>query len=92
MKLPRIQFITQDSDRCSHLDCVKWFCKGGAKLIQLRLKEAKATGRRKLALEAKKLCEDAGALLVVNDHVELAGEISAAGVHLGRLDMHPERA
>jgi len=92
MKLPRIQFITQESERCTHLDCVNWFCQGGAKFIQLRLKVNETDRRLELAREAKEICEDFGALLIVNDYVELAVQVSAAGVHLGRLDRHPEEA
>lgn len=60
---------------------------GGARLLQYRAKSLDPA----LALEqARRLaaeCRRAGALFLVNDSVELALAVDAAGVHLGREDM-----
>jgi thiamine-phosphate pyrophosphorylase len=65
---------------------------GGARLVQYRAKSAGPA----LALEqARRLgaaCRAAGALLIVNDSVELAIAANADGVHLGRDDTDVETA
>ena len=61
--------------------------RGGAEIIQLR---HKSLGRRELLALARRLREPtraAGALLVVNDHVDLALLSDADGVHLGADDL-----
>lgn len=42
--------------------------------------------------EVKPICQQYGALLVINDHVELALQAGADGVHLGKDDMSPSKA
>jgi thiamine-phosphate pyrophosphorylase len=59
---------------------------GGAKLIQYRNKTADAPTRRAQAGALALLCREHGAPLIVNDHLHLALEIDAAGVHLGAED------
>lgn len=61
--------------------------RGGADVIQLRDKAAKA---RALAKEGQRLLEvtrPAGVPLIINDHVDVAAAIGADGVHLGQDDM-----
>ena len=59
---------------------------GGAPIVQYRNKTASAELRRQQALALKRVCDERGALLIVNDHADLAAEIDAAGVHLGADD------
>lgn len=59
---------------------------GGARVVQYRDKTADHERRRAEATTLAALCRDAGALLVVNDDVELALAAQADGVHLGRDD------
>jgi thiamine-phosphate pyrophosphorylase len=59
---------------------------GGARLIQYRSKVADAALRRSQAELLRDLCTKWGVPLVINDDVRLAGELRAAGVHLGRDD------
>ena len=40
-----------------------------------------------IATEIRKLCNDCGAIFIIDDHVELVREIRADGVHLGKNDM-----
>jgi thiamine-phosphate pyrophosphorylase len=66
--------------------------RGGAQILQLR---HKALGRRDLLALARRLralTGDAGALFVVNDHVDLALLSDADGVHLGADDLSVETA
>jgi thiamine-phosphate pyrophosphorylase len=59
---------------------------GGARVLQYRNKKASAARRLEQALGLSALCRRAGALLIVNDLVELALEVDAEGVHLGATD------
>lgn len=47
---------------------------------------------RQLAEELKKACENRHALLIIDDYVEVAREVKADGVHLGKNDMPIEEA
>lgn len=57
---------------------------GGAVMLQYR---AKSGAHRESARALAGLCRRHGALLIVNDDPELAAEIDADGVHLGRDDV-----
>ncbi|HEU5443399.1 MAG TPA: thiamine phosphate synthase [Steroidobacteraceae bacterium] len=59
----------------------------GARLVQLRIKERPAGELRDEIRESKRLCERAGAQLVVNDHWQLALEEGCGFVHLGQGDL-----
>jgi thiamine-phosphate pyrophosphorylase len=59
---------------------------GGCRLVQYRCKDASAEHRASQAAALSKLCESAGAALIVNDDAWLAAQVGAAGVHLGRED------
>lgn len=59
---------------------------GGASVIQYRDKSNDLVRRRSEASELNALCMAADVPLIINDDVELAKEIGAAGVHLGRDD------
>jgi thiamine-phosphate pyrophosphorylase len=59
---------------------------GGARLVQYRDKTADKARRLEEARALAAVCRDAGALLIVNDDVELACAVQADGVHLGRDD------
>jgi thiamine-phosphate pyrophosphorylase len=65
---------------------------GGATAIQYRDKSADTPRRRRQALTLNGLCRARGTVLIVNDDVDLAAEIGAAGVHLGRDDPSVEQA
>jgi thiamine-phosphate pyrophosphorylase len=58
---------------------------GGAQAIQYRNKAAPRPLRRKQAAMLARVC-GGGALLIVNDDIDLAREVGAAGVHLGEDD------
>jgi thiamine-phosphate pyrophosphorylase len=59
---------------------------GGARIVQYRNKPAAPELRRDQAAALKRACDAHGALLIINDHAELAREIDAAGVHIGADD------
>lgn len=59
---------------------------GGARVIQYRNKAAGPDTRLAQARALALLCREYGALLIVNDHLDLALEVGADGVHLGAQD------
>ncbi len=59
---------------------------GGARLVQYRNKIADAALRREQAAALLTVCRGRGVPLIVNDHLELALQIEADGVHLGSGD------
>jgi hydroxymethylpyrimidine kinase/phosphomethylpyrimidine kinase/thiamine-phosphate diphosphorylase len=60
----------------------------GVKTVQLRIKAAASDVQlRDQIVQALRAAHQAGALLVVNDHWELAAEVGAAAVHLGQEDL-----
>jgi thiamine-phosphate pyrophosphorylase len=60
---------------------------GGARIVQYRDKKHVAVDRARQAIELASLCRQHGALFIINDDVELAKQVQAAGVHLGRDDV-----
>ncbi len=68
------------------VDQVEQAIAGGACLIQYRDKQHTETERKREATLLVQLCEQQGVPLIINDDVELAREVGAAGVHLGRND------
>jgi thiamine-phosphate pyrophosphorylase len=68
------------------LDLVGAFVRGGAAVVQLRLKGADAGELLRVAREARKLCAGRS-LLVLNDRPDVARLAEADGVHLGQEDL-----
>lgn len=87
-----LQFITHYTDSISYLDSVKIALEGGCRWVQLRMKHATPDEIRPVALEAQRLCREAGATFIIDDHVELVRELKADGVHLGKNDMPIDEA
>lgn len=87
-----LQFITHYTDTISYLDSVRIALAGGCRWVQLRMKNASIDEIRPIALEAQRLCREAGATFVLDDHVHLCREIQADGVHLGKTDMPIDEA
>lgn len=87
-----VQFITHYMETISYLDSVRIALAGGCRWVQLRMKNASVDEIRPIALEAQRLCREAGATFVLDDHVYLSKEIGADGVHLGKTDMPIDEA
>lgn len=68
------------------LELVAAFVRGGAAVVQLRLKEIGAGELLRLARESRKLCAGK-ALLIINDRPDVARLAEADGVHLGQDDL-----
>jgi len=80
-----LYFITLETDNL--LDKIKNILEGGVKIIQLRCKHGKDSDNLKLAFKIRKLCDNFGALFLINDRVDIALACKADGVHLGQSDM-----
>ncbi len=65
---------------------------GGGRWLQYRDKQSDAAERRRRAAALAALCRRFGAAMIVNDDVDLALAVGAAGVHLGQADGDPARA
>ncbi|MBS1812655.1 MAG: thiamine phosphate synthase [Acidobacteria bacterium] len=68
-------------------EIVEQLLAGGARLIQLRDKDASAKEMLDAARECLKLTRAAGATLVINDRVDVAMITDADGVHVGQDDL-----
>lgn len=82
-----IQFISHYTDRIGYLDSIRLALEGGCRWVQLRVKNATIDELRPMALEAQRMCREAGATFIIDDQVALVKEIGADGVHLGKNDM-----
>jgi len=60
---------------------------GGASTLQYRCKNLNFTFRLLQAQRLRMLCRQHGVSFIVNDDVELAAQVHADGVHLGREDL-----
>ncbi len=61
--------------------------RAGVTLLQLREKNIGSKDYFELALEVKKLCDKYGVPLIINDRVDIALAVKAAGVHIGQEDL-----
>ena len=82
-----LQFITHQTENYSYLESARMALEGGCKWIQLRMKEASPEEVEAVALQLKPLCKAKEAILILDDHVELAKKLEVDGVHLGKKDM-----
>lgn len=93
LQLPKLYAITDTQlSNCSHLELVKLLLAGGARLIQLRDKDASAKELLDAARACLALTRPAGAKLIINDRVDVALTADADGVHLGQDDLTVEEA
>jgi len=60
--------------------------RGGARVIQYRNKMAIRSLRTAQATALAEICARRNALLIINDHIDLALEVDAAGLHVGTND------
>lgn len=74
----------------SHEEQARAALAGGAGVIQLRDKTSSSLRLYEAALAIRKLCRDHGALLIVNDRVDIALAANADGVHIGPDDLPVE--
>jgi thiamine-phosphate pyrophosphorylase len=76
----------------SHAEQIALFAGAGATLVQLREKRAPALRFYEEAKAALAVAAERGLQLIINDRVDIALAVGAAGVHLGQDDLPPQVA
>lgn len=69
------------------IDCVREVLEGGVTLVQYRAKTASSAEMYDEALQLKALCDNFNVPLIINDRLDIAMAVGAAGVHLGQDDL-----
>ena len=87
----RLYLITGDrGDEVETARIVEAALEGGATVVQLRKKSTPMLEQYRLALALRILTREHEALLIINDHADLAIAVDADGVHLGQDDLPPD--
>lgn len=87
-----LHYISQGESVQEQLKNIHKTLDHGYDWIQLRFKSNSKEDLINLAEASKLLCDAYCATLIINDHVDLAKEIDADGVHLGLTDMKIKEA
>lgn len=87
-----LQFITNTESKTPVIDQILGVLDGGCKWIQIRMKDASDDEIKNVYNAIKEKCAEKDAFIIINDRVELAKELEATGVHLGKMDMLPSQA
>lgn len=70
-----------------NIEVVSTMLKAGIKLVQYREKDKPMLVKYRQCIKIREMTAEAGASLVINDHIDLAKSVCADGVHLGQDDM-----
>src|SRR5438552_2829647 len=92
-KLSRMRLYVITGDRGDEVETariVEAALNGGATVIQLRKKSMPMLEQYRLAIALRTLTLAHEALLIINDHADLAIAADADGVHLGQDDLPPD--
>ncbi|SIQ42757.1 thiamine phosphate synthase [Chryseobacterium sp. RU33C] len=84
--MEKLQYISQGNTFREQELCVRKALDNGVKWVQVRWKNAPENELIKLCEISKQLCSEYQAVCIINDHVQIAREIDADGVHLGLND------
>ena len=84
LRLPWGAYVITSGD---HLRLAREACRGGARIIQYRDKEASSARRLDIARQIRSVTREFGTLFVVNDQIDIAILSEADGVHLGQEDI-----
>lgn len=90
--ISKLHYITQHVEGSAHAALAEEACRGGVDWVQLRVKGSGHEAWLSIAREVKVVCEKYNAKLIINDNVQVAKEIEAYGVHLGKEDTSPIEA
>ena len=80
------------SNQRTDYDVLEAVIDGGAKIVQLRDKRSTKRQLYDKAVKFRKITQNAGMLLIINDHIDIALAVDADGVHLGQDDLPPKIA
>lgn len=90
-QISTLQYITPNlAHPKDYLNDIMEVCESGANWVQLRMKEIPKNIILQTASKAKRICDQYGCQLIINDHPEIAHKIGAAGVHVGKEDKEVE--
>lgn len=86
-----IYALTGEEFSCgrTNLEVVRAMLAGGIRVIQYREKKKDARQMYEECLAIRHMTKEAGALFLVNDHIDLAIAVDADGVHIGQNDLPP---
>ncbi len=92
MKISKLQYITQDSDKYPHAEQARIMFENGINWVQIRMKNDLDSEIIKQSKKALQYANKYHAKLIINDSIEITKEIGAHGVHLGLKDRSIEEA
>ncbi len=90
--ISNLHYISQGETPKKHLENIRTMCADGADWVQLRLKNESYETVLETAKAAKKICDEFQVKLIINDFPEVAKQMNADGVHLGKEDSCPLEA
>ncbi|MDH5036463.1 MULTISPECIES: thiamine phosphate synthase [Chryseobacterium] len=90
--MEKLQYISQGNTLQEQELCIRKALDNGIKWVQVRWKNAPENELINLCEISKQLCSEYQAVCIINDHVQIAKEIDADGVHLGLNDSAIEEA
>ena len=68
-------------------ESVELAIKGGCTVVQLREKDCSSLDFYNIALNVKKITDEYNVPLIINDRIDIALAVDAAGVHIGQSDL-----
>ena len=86
-ELPKTMFITHHNERFDYVSGAMADLDGGIRFIQLRMKDAADEEVMAAARQLRPACDQHGALLTVDDRLQLLETGLFDGVHVGKNDM-----
>lgn len=90
--MEKLQYISQGFTQAEQEFNIKNALDNGGKWIQVRWKNTPENELTKLCENVKRLCSEYKSVCIINDHVHIAKDIDADGVHLGLKDTSIESA
>ncbi|MCL2294783.1 MAG: thiamine phosphate synthase [Spirochaetes bacterium] len=84
-----LYFVTDSTDKTEtdFLEIVRQACEGGVTIVQLREKERSGLEYLRLAEKVKQVTDKYNVPLIIDDRVDIAMAVDAAGVHVGQTDI-----
>ncbi|MCG8699011.1 MAG: thiamine phosphate synthase [Bacteroidales bacterium] len=92
MYISKFQYITHENTLYSHAKQSALVCEAGCKWVQVRVKEKPRHEVEAICKETLEVCRNYQSTVIINDNVQLAKELQADGVHLGKNDMPVDEA
>lgn len=82
----KLQYISQGATQQEQLENILSALDAGCDWVQLRFKNATEKEFLDTAEKVKMHCDNYGATYIINDHINVAKQVDADGVHLGLTD------